>query len=67
MEDGHPTETAADDGTLPLVYGAGVMGLMALALGVITATQGQWFGSGMAFLGGVVLVGGMAMELRKRD
>ena len=67
MEHDHFSETTADDGTRPLVYGAGVMGLMALALGVVTATQGQWFGSGMAFLGGIVLVGGMVIELRTRS
>lgn len=67
MEEGHQTDTTHDDGARPLVYGAGVMGVMALALGVLTATQGQWFAAGMAFVGGFVLVGGMIMELRPRN
>ncbi len=67
MEHGHRTETTIDDGARPLVYGAGVMGIMALALGVLTATQGQWFASAMAFVGGIVLVGGMVLEMRTRS
>ena len=68
MEHGQTPETVAHaDDTRPLVYAAGVAGLIALAMGVYTATQAEWFASGMAFVGGLVLVGGMVMELRHRN
>ncbi len=64
--------TTGEDGTRPLVYGAGGAGLISLALGAGIATQAAsnpsswWFASAMGIVGGLVLLGGAVAEMRRR-
>ena len=67
MAHGEISETG-EDGTRPLVYGAGGAGLISLGLGIYIATQassqgGSWgFAAVMGIVGGLVLLGGAALE-----